>query len=556
MRRLWARWHGTLVAWAWRQKLMSHYLYVEIDGVQRFVFASPKLKFIRGGSAMLDLFNRVEMLRVAGEKGGEAIFAGGGHCLIRGLSRSDAESIGRTLERGLKRKSDGQATLLWAVTPADPSWPAARRCLEEEIQRRRSEPVPAAPPLPPFVALCSCCGAGPARELADMRERHIKPLCGACLARQGEMKLVYDLRKETVWQRLRPHLGVHAHLDDGGFKKLLPQRELEDLAAQSNSSKKYLAYLYCDGNGMGRALADAKSVEEYGDISTHIDGALHQAVAKALAAHCPPGGRWDHFRAEVLLLGGDDLIVALPAECAVRFTEKVLKEFFHKTACRFRLSAGLVFAPPSTPITILQQTAEKLLRSAKRRAYLDEMRERFKRCTITSPSKETPPPTAASSTKPARSPADGYIDFQELASSQSDIEREHTVTCRPYRLDDFMTLAERTRNVDKCNVPRGRLHALAEAIQGSRREAHTMTQLVIGRAKANPKEDQQAALLALLQPPGVSEQADRMRPFLSHADKAEELPSDLYDRPGEHRWSPIPDALELIDHVGSMDEVP
>ncbi len=535
---------------------MSHYLYVEIDGVQRFVFASPKLKIIRGGSAMLDLFNRVEMLKRASDKGGETVFAGGGHCLIRGLSKSDAESVGKTLERELRRKSEGQATLSWAVTAADASWPAARHRLEQEIQRRRSDPVPAAPPLPPFVALCSSCGAGPARELADMRERHIKPVCGACLARLDEMHSVYELHEKTVWQRLRPHLGAHAQLDDdGAFKRLLPQRELEDLADQSGSSKKYLAYLYCDGNGMGRALAEAKSVDDYRDVSTRIDGALHRAVAKAIRAHCAPGARWENFRAEVLLLGGDDLIVALPAECAVRFTETVLREFLRETDGRFRLSAGLVFAPPKTPITILQQTAEKLLRSAKRRAYLDEVRERFGRHTI-SPPKQALPSTAGSKSKAPRPPAEGYVDFQELASAQSDIEREHTVTCRPYRLDDFMTLAERTRNVHKCNVPRGRLHALAEAIQGSRREAHTMTQLVVGRAKATPTEDQKAALLALLQPPGIPGRAGGLRPFLSRADMEDELPFDLYDQPDEHRWSPIPDALELIDHLGSMDEVP
>lgn len=537
---------------------MSHYLYLEIDGIQRFVFASPKLKIIRGGSALLDLFNRVEMLNRAGGKGGKTILAGGGHCLIGGLSREDAESLGKDLERELRRKTEGQATLLWAVTPADGKWADERRRLEEEIKRRRCNPVPAAPPLPPFVALCSSCGAGPARKLVDMQERHIKPLCGACSTRQDAMRFVYELREKTVWQRLRPHLGAHAHAGDNkAFENLLPKRELQDLAAQTRSSKKYLAYLYCDGNGMGRALAEARSVDEYRDLSTHIDAALHQAVAKAIVDHCAPGDRWESFRAEVLLLGGDDLIVALPAECAVRFTEKVLGEFFRLTGGRCRLSAGLVFAPPDTPITILQHAAGELLKSAKRRAYLDEMRGRFKRCTITGPKKETAlPPAVASSGKAPRPPADGYIDFQELASAQIEIEREHVVTCRPYRLDDFMTLVERTRNVSRCDVPRGRLHALAEAIQGSRREAHTMTQLVVGRARSDPGKDQRAALLALLQPPGVPEQAGTMRPFLVHTDKAEELPSDLHEKPGEHRWSPIPDAIELIDHLGSIDEVP
>src|SRR4051812_43724213 len=116
---------------------MSHYLYVEIDGIQRFVFASTRLKIIRGGSAMLDLFNRVEMPEAARQRGGEKVFAGGGHCLLRGLSRSDADSIGKDLERTLRRKTEGQATLSWAVTPDEGDWPAVWRRLRADLEQKR-----------------------------------------------------------------------------------------------------------------------------------------------------------------------------------------------------------------------------------------------------------------------------------------------------------------------------------------------------------------------------------------------------------------------------------
>lgn len=527
---------------------MSHYLYLEIDGIQRFVFASPRLKNIRGGSAMLDRFNRVEMVsRVKQQRGATVVFVGGGHCLVRGLAKDDAEQLGKDLERELRRQTEGQATLLWAVSAEQADWPSTWRVLKEELAHRRLDPVPSAPPLPPFVALCWSCGAAPAQELVDQQERHPRPHCRACLRRLEEIE--HRLREMTVWPRLRRYLGKYRHEgDDAAFDALLPLGEFQDLANQSSASSQYLAYLYCDGNGMGRALSAAKTDEAYGNLSRRIDDSLHQAVAKAIVEHCAPverAGRVGTFRVQILLLGGDDLIVALPASCAIEFTMTVLQEFCRANQGDFRLSAGLVFAPPTTPASILQRTADALLRSAKRRAYLDEARQEFRRCTISLPVGATTPQSSAQSVSP-RERAEGYIDFQELAADQTDVEREDTVTCRPYRLDDFMALVKRTRAVLRSRVPRSRLHALSAAIQGSLREAFTITQWVVGRAKTEIEQD---ALLELLQPPGIQESVDRLRPFYVHADQAEELPFDLYRRPEGHRFSPIPDAIELIDHL-------
>lgn len=514
--------------------MKSHYLQMEVDGIQRFVFASPKLKIVRGGSAMLDRFNRVQMPERA--KGAEIVFVGGGHCLIRGLSKTDAESIGKDLECELRRRTEGQVTLLWAVTPDDTDWPTARLDLENGIKRRRLEPVPEPPQLPPFIALCSSCGVGPAQEMKNLQDPELKPICGVCGDRMDEMRSGNKLCQQTIWPRLRPHLGRHQHLDsDEAFQRLLPGGEFQVLAELNHSSKQYLAYLYCDGNGMGSALASANTDKEYGEISKQIDGALHEAVAQAIVAHCAPSGKMGTFRADVLMLGGDDLIVALPSDCAIPFTNTVLKEFFRRTDGRFRLSAGLVFAPPTTPIAILQHVASALLKSAKRRAYFDGERQRFNPLSVLRP------------------PAEGYIDFKELSAEQFEIEREQAVTCRPYRLDDFMTLVERIRKVQDCEVPPGRLYALAEAASGSIREAYTITQLVVGRS--NPKRGQPAALCELLRPPGL-EEATTLSPFVTQADPDEidELPFDLY--PNRRRFAPLPDAIELYDHLGKVPEAP
>ncbi len=525
---------------------MTHYLYLEIEGIQRFVFASPKLKIIRGGSALLDRFNRLDMRDAVRDQGGEVLLACGGHCLVRGLSLEAAENLGNDLTRKLRKLTDGQVTLSFGVAAEGP-WPEVQAAYHADLRTRALKLPPAPPPLPPFVAHCSSCGASPARMLKDMQERQLKPFCQACHLRLGAAQQLLEVTKETIWDRLRPYLGMYGKPgDDQAFRKVLPDREFKDLATLG-SGQTYLAYLYCDGNGMGKNLRETASDEDYAKLSKRVDDALHKSVAVAFLKYCPPEQQSaGKFAAEVLLLGGDDLIIAMPADRGADVTLEVLEVFHRETGGTCRLSAGLVFAPQTTPIAILQRVAESLLRSAKRYAYLDDVRDAIGHAVIQS----------EDDAAPRRPPDVGYIDFQELTSAQIDVERSHAVTCRPYRLDDFRTLVRRAREAKV--VPKSRLHALGEAVRGSEREAYTMARLIVGRARTGDKKDVQAdALLALLRPFSDPGHPKRAQPYATYP-QGGDLPFDLYwgSDPKAHRWSAIPDVLELIDHLDSGEALP
>lgn len=86
------------------------------------------------------------------------------------------------------------------------------------------------------------------------------------------MQAEHKLREKTVWLCLRSYLGQHQHKDnDVAFEALLPDGEFQDLVDQGDSASQYLAYLYCDGNGMGRALSEAPTDAAYGALSQQID---------------------------------------------------------------------------------------------------------------------------------------------------------------------------------------------------------------------------------------------------------------------------------------------
>ena len=148
---------------------MAHYLYLDINRIQNFVFASPKLKDIRGGSALLDRFNRIRMVDLARQVAGQPIFLAGGKGLLRLPSKQDAETLGRQIERELRKDTEDQVTMSWAYAEDNGDWAVTFQLLETELQKMSLRRPTAAPPLPPFVALCGAQAVVPYLSSAPPR---------------------------------------------------------------------------------------------------------------------------------------------------------------------------------------------------------------------------------------------------------------------------------------------------------------------------------------------------------------------------------------------------
>src|SRR6266550_4347566 len=89
---------------------------LDTDHIKQYVFATDKLKEIRGASSILDRLNREEMDRIVREEdpGAKTIYANGGSGLF--LVASDkADEIREHIHREFHRKSVGGATVTFAV---------------------------------------------------------------------------------------------------------------------------------------------------------------------------------------------------------------------------------------------------------------------------------------------------------------------------------------------------------------------------------------------------------------------------------------------------------
>jgi CRISPR-associated protein Cmr2 len=206
-------------------------------------------------------------------------------------------------------------------------------------------------------------------------------------------------------------------------------KEARSLREIGNASKGFVAYLYADGNNMGGYIQNIQTAEEYQSFSQHISQATEQCVYKALEKHLSlhqlhnldesdhPGrnGKWIH-PVEILAIGGDDVMLIVPANKALAIAKAIGEEFENhlnsirsddgqyiyrnyktynpeevhrykspdssenptgQNQCELSMSIGVLITSDNTPIYYAEDLTSQLLKSSKKAAkYLKKDRER------------------------------------------------------------------------------------------------------------------------------------------------------------------------------------
>jgi GGDEF domain-containing protein len=140
--------------------------------------------------------------------------------------------------------------------------------------------------------------------------------------------------------------------------------------------------VYADGNAIGRLVKQIQTTDQFRFFSQTVDSSIREACHEALHENCPEVD--SKIPADILLLGGDDLLVYLSAETALPFAISAARKFNEKTRDRFgdpgkdpffkeilqnqglSVSIGISYGRSHTPFSILLDQAEELLASAKK----------------------------------------------------------------------------------------------------------------------------------------------------------------------------------------------
>lgn len=201
------------------------------------------------------------------------------------------------------------------------------------------------------------------------------------------------------------------------FDDVYISQSLTQLGKVSNG---FVTYIYADGNNMGGFIQNIRTPQKYKEFSEDVSNATEYAVYQALADNLQPreltgitdpestlqdGDIIHPF--EILSIGGDDIILIVPADKALEIAKAIGEQFekillkevslvdveikgnyrteekkpidpskFHRYSsqntsishCQLSMSIGVLITAYNTPIYYAKKLFEQLLKSAKKRA--------------------------------------------------------------------------------------------------------------------------------------------------------------------------------------------
>ena len=476
---------------------------LDTDHIKQYVFATDRLKDIRGASSKLDHLNRRVMKNVAKEFQAEEVYANGGSgmFLIEG-DKDRAKEFGLRLQKEYTTATNGGASISFAVQELPNNLNAWKD--ETETTRRLMEllnmRLVAAKLQPgshlalashPLMRPCDSCGTNYAEDTdivdtpnpTDQDKRY----CASCREKRLEDNTVRTGIDDIIYERHHPghktSKARHSYIWKHILEKFLPVEydippgterpsdfnELQGIAG----GKDYLGLIYADGNGMGKVMGDLQDLTERKQVAGIIDESVYEALSIAIKEHLkviPANGqdrKHPMFPFDILMIGGDDIMVVTPAAVALDVALTIAKNFHDLTdqkmkeydpkAKGFTLSVGVVLAPIKYPFGLLQDLAESTLKHAKKEAAKKPKPSQYGATSINFL-------VVAGSTSHDFGKVYKSLQNKHVRISGKRGDFEFYATLRPYTVEELDTMLKAIREGKRLSLGRTKLHQVREAV--------------------------------------------------------------------------------------------
>ena len=366
---------------------MKHALLFEANGIQRYLFASGRLRDVAGASELLDRLtsgkgNLLDTVCEAAGLNGRVAFSrrAGGAFYAFSDDRAPLEALRDLWTLAVQQYAPGLAYSLGMGRGNDAAeaFHNARRALMADASRLRPR-LPAAAPV-----------TERSRRTGEAAEHEDKK-AGKIDAASQRRKRFADLAKASFLDRYAP--------DDAGLGWRDWPRNLEsdaeDGAFPFQDENRTIALIHADGNGLGQLLirlqAAAKKRPDrfitYFQRFSELVETITQTAAKTATEQVLLPAREkgsECLAARPILLGGDDIIVLVRADLALRYC-RVFAEAFEQASrealrrlgqeegieelpARLTLGFGVVYMRASQPFYLASHLAESLIAHAKKKA--------------------------------------------------------------------------------------------------------------------------------------------------------------------------------------------
>jgi GGDEF domain-containing protein len=482
----------------------------DTDRIKDYVFATPDLKKIRGASALLEILNRADeklliqlgldmettrttIRRFCPQIRNEEMITGGGAAMAV-VPAEVASQVIAAIER-LYREATVTGSITGALLPVAPSaQDFGQHVVEAGAQLRRAKDQKGYEPTLPLTAWlrsCGACGRHPAVNPSSDLEGRTELICRSCQIKEEWS----DVARNLFWMDFLQQA-------DDSWVETFPQ----DFGEIGRTSRPpgYLGFIYADGNGIGSLLEKMRNFPAYHHFATGLDKLVREVTYRALL-EVLQRPRQDIAPFEILLMGGDDLMVVVAADAALEVALKVI-EYFEAEAnalahsaevglpeeVHLSLSAGVVIAHDSFPIKTMHELAGDLLKSAKRKT--SEVEAELKRANQ-SPAEQAQVPRGAIDFMVVTETATSGLEVvrtQVLADASFAVAptggQKFILTERPYTAPQLQKLLNHIQRFKQQNFPRKSLYAMYEALFQSKIQAQLTTLTTLVRAKQEHRE--------------------------------------------------------------------
>ncbi|MCQ3933163.1 MAG: hypothetical protein DPW16_22165 [Chloroflexi bacterium] len=359
----------------------------DVDKAQSYIFESSGLPDVRGASRLLSTLNGERYFRkeplpnVEGVDGllvkylgldpdQDVLYLGGGSILALMPDVATAEAFKDVLIRAYP-SATGVATITVEMMECRVCDIADKKIFPEKIQalqakiRRAKNAVQWVPFYErlPFMQTCVACQVRPAEAVDPSLPNEPKYYCHLCLEKRRIG------RERRFWNSvLFPEVRAANAADLG------------QIGAFSNND---IALLYADGDGFGKYVFSATSPGEFKNRSENIRRNIWDTLYDALKDLPPrkpkspsPAQNEKIWPYEIITVGGDDVLMILPATEVFTVTQRLLNGMQARSGA-LTLSIGITIGRASTPIRVLYEIARMALKTAKRRRFETQSQESF-----------------------------------------------------------------------------------------------------------------------------------------------------------------------------------
>ncbi|WP_376790353.1 HD domain-containing protein [Thermoflexus sp.] len=397
----------------------------DTDAIKSYVYETSVLPEIRGASEILQELEESVRKLFTGKLAEEALIYCGGGGFLAIVPASQVEELKQEIERlylektgvttitvvssdplgyadigrGLAPYDDAQvqalsgsgvaADLIYSHFEALLKDRAKRKNFGELVsaltgrlqQQKRAKATASFLETLPIHRRCEACGKRAANAHDDTRDEWICAICSR-KRKQGREGRREFVEKFVQWVRDSKRVEIEAKSDGR-------PRFPEDLDTLAGSDGR-IALLYADGNNMGDLLQLMPSPASYRHFSQVLEQATREALFSAIWGVFGEERLKDPHKPlpfEIVALGGDDIVVIVPARYGWALAVKILKAFEQHPGIEkllkelqervgntmprpisLSLSAGLAIADVKYPVSFLFSLAEGLLKKAKKLA--------------------------------------------------------------------------------------------------------------------------------------------------------------------------------------------